>query len=384
MFNSVLSLLNKTDDLEVRSSLCGHSIANKFSCQLCTDNCPNDSLSWQDNHWYISDCNSCGKCVTVCPSHVFKLAENTLINSSILHKKPLLTCNVLLEEIANSCDIPIIHISCLNQIYPELLLYLLAKYGTLNIYINPEKCKQCCHFDYQALINNLNKMGDFKPKINCYKAGENSSNLITENEENLLNRRQFFYTMLKRGRTISQEVINESIAEYKEIFNKHSPVKSKPHAEKRLLLLMALQVFKQNNIPFTIKKLPYPRVQVEKCEFCGVCVRLCPNGALDIIEENDTKTLYYWPLKCTGCGLCKDICQVGIINNDNSLEFGDLLKKKGEVILAQAQAVNCKSCQSKVYFYPTRTEDTCYPCRLQSKIPAYTNPLKRWKSSYMS
>ncbi len=46
-----------------------------------------------------------------------------------------------------------------------------------------------------------------------------------------------------------------------------------------------------------------------KCGYCGACVGVCPEAALELVEtwiEVDES-------KCTGCGICARICPLGAI-----------------------------------------------------------------------
>lgn len=46
------------------------------------------------------------------------------------------------------------------------------------------------------------------------------------------------------------------------------------------------------------------------CVQCGVCIGICPNGAI-ILESDGTYTVDID--KCVGCGKCMDACPVGAI-----------------------------------------------------------------------
>ncbi len=382
MLKSVMSLLNEPNDIVIRSSLCGHTYSNKFSCSLCVDNCPTQGLVWRDNTWQAEDCNRCGQCVAICPSHVFKLDEDSLVKKCQTNKPALLTCDVLLNGIKDSYNGLIVNMSCLNQLYPELLLYILAEQGQLNIYLEPEKCSQCYEFKCQNLIDKIQAIGDFKARINWIENREGLPDLAVQNEAPVMNRREFLGTMLRRGKKASVEVINETISDYNQLFADNSNQnngKLKAQPEKRLKLLMALQVFNQKNIAYEITELPYRYVQVDKCQFCGICSKLCPGDALEIKESDDSKSLHYWPLKCNGCGLCQNACVMGEVNWGKAMQIEDLIKKKGEILLAAAKADNCNSCGEKTFFYPDNQEHSCYVCRLKSKNPQNINPFKRWK-----
>ena len=45
------------------------------------------------------------------------------------------------------------------------------------------------------------------------------------------------------------------------------------------------------------------------CAYCGCCVSVCPNGALELIDaylEPDEET-------CTSCAICSRVCPLGAL-----------------------------------------------------------------------
>ncbi|MEA2035369.1 MAG: 4Fe-4S binding protein [Euryarchaeota archaeon] len=51
------------------------------------------------------------------------------------------------------------------------------------------------------------------------------------------------------------------------------------------------------------------KIRREVCGYCGACVSVCPNGALELIDafltvDNDS---------CTDCGICAKICPLGAL-----------------------------------------------------------------------
>jgi pyruvate ferredoxin oxidoreductase delta subunit len=59
-----------------------------------------------------------------------------------------------------------------------------------------------------------------------------------------------------------------------------------------------------------------PIVEKEKCVGCGTCVKYCPEAAISMISEQETKNSkkavidYHW---CKGCGVCAEVCPVKAI-----------------------------------------------------------------------
>ena len=59
---------------------------------------------------------------------------------------------------------------------------------------------------------------------------------------------------------------------------------------------------------------------IEKCNSCRLCSRICPNRAIEMVtapDEYKDKYLKEYPRidlgKCCFCGLCQDICPTGSI-----------------------------------------------------------------------
>ncbi|UCD69205.1 MAG: 4Fe-4S binding protein [Betaproteobacteria bacterium] len=51
-----------------------------------------------------------------------------------------------------------------------------------------------------------------------------------------------------------------------------------------------------------------PLIDAERCDGCDACTRVCPTGALALVEE---QVLHYRAdaSRCTGCHLCVDVCE---------------------------------------------------------------------------
>ncbi len=50
------------------------------------------------------------------------------------------------------------------------------------------------------------------------------------------------------------------------------------------------------------------------CRDCGLCVTVCPQGAISRQEKGDDFEMVSDPAKCIGCGFCADACPCGIWN----------------------------------------------------------------------
>jgi len=62
-----------------------------------------------------------------------------------------------------------------------------------------------------------------------------------------------------------------------------------------------------------------PVVEKEKCISCGLCVKVCPNQAIKLIEE--TKKPRISLSRCIFCGECADACPVKAITMTKEYEL---------------------------------------------------------------
>ena len=56
--------------------------------------------------------------------------------------------------------------------------------------------------------------------------------------------------------------------------------------------------------------LPVPRIDLDKCSFCGECAKICRFSAIVVIKKN---VLTFKEL-CHGCGGCYKVCPEGAID----------------------------------------------------------------------
>ena len=53
-----------------------------------------------------------------------------------------------------------------------------------------------------------------------------------------------------------------------------------------------------------------PRIELGKCDGCGLCILVCPNGVLAL---RDGKAVIANPLACKYAGQCEAVCPVQAI-----------------------------------------------------------------------
>ena len=52
-----------------------------------------------------------------------------------------------------------------------------------------------------------------------------------------------------------------------------------------------------------------------RCRDCGICVNVCPEAAIERVEDEDGTFEYKVdPNQCIGCGFCAGACPCGVWN----------------------------------------------------------------------
>ncbi|NIQ90516.1 MAG: 4Fe-4S dicluster domain-containing protein, partial [Deltaproteobacteria bacterium] len=60
----------------------------------------------------------------------------------------------------------------------------------------------------------------------------------------------------------------------------------------------------------TIEPIVSVLADEDACRGCGLCVALCPYGALEIAQTDKGRKVRVIPVACKGCGICAATCYV--------------------------------------------------------------------------
>jgi ferredoxin len=138
--------------------------------------------------------------------------------------------------------------------------------------------------------------------------------------------------------------------------------------QKKRLLLSALKNLgevKDDNIKAGISPWTEIRLEKEKCDFCGICSKLCPSGSLFTYIDNEKEHLLQKPSKCFKCGLCKKICPREAISY-KSINSIRAFREEKNTFLITGKSKRCLSCNS---MFLDRDEETlCTNCKKSEEL----------------
>ena len=63
-----------------------------------------------------------------------------------------------------------------------------------------------------------------------------------------------------------------------------------------------------------------PEIKSEKCTGCGLCVSVCENNGLMMMESH---VVFVGGDECTWCGMCEAVCEQGAISCPYEIVFAD-------------------------------------------------------------
>lgn len=102
------------------------------------------------------------------------------------------------------------------------------------------------------------------------------------------------------------------------------------------------------------------------CTACGVCVRACPHGSLDLVIDGSVATLQHAPDTCLGEQQCVSLCPVDALSVTGSVGWVEVLDGS-PIVLASVRTAVCQRCQSR--FPANADQEWCEPCRIRRSDP---------------
>jgi ferredoxin len=360
---------------DFRANRCTRYRYRYSECTRCSDACPHEAITLSDEGAALAaeKCQHCGLCMSAChtsawTSPAFKPIE--LLREAI--KKPAF--DVACEPSGCNGDAVV---PCLGALDGVWLAYLAKRGIPVNLH-GSGHCHECIH----------GKTGEAQLKLNlegldvlrqAATQGGSGDNVAPDWALPVLAQD----TRLPRARaaTVGKST---AAASRRHLFRRiFSPVTAKPAAtteagvtvqvpekairagayvmsEQRELLQIVCKHKEDRPFPVPLhESLPLMQLELQSgCTLCEACFRVCPTGALQIVESPRDWALTFQTDRCVACEVCLEVCQPRVL--DAAASSLDARPERPPITLISRVKQRCSRCDR--HFVSPAPEQTCSVC----------------------
>jgi formate hydrogenlyase subunit 6/NADH:ubiquinone oxidoreductase subunit I/coenzyme F420-reducing hydrogenase delta subunit len=326
------------------------------SCALCANSCPAGAILDSEGGSKIdkSSCTGCGACVNACPRGAISYPgystvelereiESLLSNHDGLPYRILAincqSCSKAGDPGIENCSPYIFNIEAPSPaIISPLLLLNAFNMGTDGIVFlhDEEGCPS--KMPQQSLYNTIHFVQKLLDRWEIDRNRVGYINKVDSNDSELNGElHRFADKIISLGHTPFKSAAGSMT--FEGMYSLAAIIKEMDAK----LQLPEEGVLSGEDVPFGIVN-----IDQTLCSGCGVCVQICPAGALSTQMSGDPSTLKltFNHAKCIACGLCANICPEKCIKISKTLDFARLSNLE-ETIL-ENEFMRCRNC-SKPY-----------------------------------
>ena len=394
IINKILNLVAELDfePVKLTPEFCTRFRSSRSQCRLCQDNCPQEAIDLEKLKINYSACINCGQCYNSCPNGAFKtnFASNAklIAEADKIKDKGFNSLNLACKRAKLSFKErrKTLHLNCLARLSETLLLYLSGE-GFSYLQLKTGDCKKCnlqAGNLISAVINNLEAIFSLLGiKKQVYLNSLPEKDLSEANLSDKLNFKQLevessdFKQEQSFGRRKVLDIFKEQI---KKEFSKSADNQTQKQLSKTDKKIFVERKFIFNLIKcYNINKEEIKDIELEKqdlfwqikvnnnCSFCGSCAKLCPLGALNLVEATEKKELKFTPALCSGCQLCVNSCSSRAIKVESLSKVENLFPlAKQRIKLGKIN--NCSNCGTEFFTADKSDEAKCFGCLIQERV----------------
>jgi Fe-S-cluster-containing hydrogenase component 2 len=325
---------------------CDHRSA---TCIYCKDACPVGAISLFDNRVVIDDrlCCECGACARECPIGAIQ-------GPSVSDQQILAMLNAVCSEKANLSKCLLL-LSC-----PLGLEKLAGEMGEaagldLRVISVPIPCVAAVgsvHYLWAVClgVSLLTVCPDISCKnaeaaVRLYRHVASSRNLLRtspENEHACVN-----HLSLNSNESVldcvSQTIGSISSSRWSAELTGQTRREVFHGAIRQLATLGndgSVRLPQDNTLPlFDVE------VDGERCTYCEICLKKCPDHAIEISKSEDAVIFVFDPAACGGCLICEKICPVQAIHVSKLVQLSGVLESRKEE-KARDRMIKCEGCDT--------------------------------------
>lgn len=356
---------------------CLHAFDTFSTCDQCARACPADALHVDGSIVLDADqCTGCGQCVHVCPMGALSGDDEAADLLSVAAQlKPAQVIELACQRHPSpergpaTSDAVIRTNGCLAALGPSAIIGLLAA-GCMQVIARLDACDQCPIGSAQPRIEQT--LANTRRMLAPH-ATDRITSLGAQRGKDWTRRPQYAKKAGTSRRDFLQRIAGEGqqaaaralALDRSDRADDAAEQKSAP--TERLRLLDALgQLPRSVLCDTTLDGLPFAYITAdERCSACGVCVRVCPSGALNFVADDNRYDLTFFAGACTDCGACLHVCQPDALRRESVTL--DALIQSAPVVLQQGSLRRCAKCGAR--FAGESDMKLCPVCDFRRKNP---------------
>lgn len=326
---------------EFRAERCVRYRYSYSECSRCSDACPHEAIKLSNEGVEVlaDHCKSCALCAGVCPTEalaVKDISAEQLLKQAGDAKRMTIAC-------APSAAKGDAVVPCLGAINPMVLAefarrgFALKLAGTshcdacINVAKGPELI-ECNLSAYRSLC------AVAEPEQWIELEMQSAETAPPVREEHVTARRDLFRRIVSHGADVVSGKLEQAPAPLKAIRA------AAPFLPERKVLLNGLFVAGEETVRVARHAmLPAEDWQVAQgCTHCEACARVCPTGAIQLLESNTAWRLALLNDRCVACDVCAEVCQPGVLRPADA-DTVIVNKQKGRLLAAVAKR-RCTRC----------------------------------------